>query len=148
MKYFVGQVAKLLEVSVPALHYYESTGLLLRIERDKMGKRIYSQQDIEWIRMIVLMRKAGVSIEDIRSYVVLLKEGTKTINDRYELVKSYRDKMAEKIKDMQQSLSWIDAKIEFYQERIKGTETKHTFEEEAKLFRDSIDIEAVQNRTI
>ena len=57
MKYFVGQVAKMLEVTVPTLHYYERTGLLLHIERDKAGVRLYSQKDLEWIRMIILMRK-------------------------------------------------------------------------------------------
>ena len=90
--------------------------------------------------------KAGVSIVDIRNYVELLKEGTKTMNDRYELVKSYRDKMERKIKDIQQSLLWIEAKVEFYQERIESAETNYTFEEEARLFRDRIDIEAVQKR--
>ncbi|EQA3616764.1 TPA: MerR family transcriptional regulator [Listeria innocua] len=137
MEYIAHEVAEKLGITVPTLHYYEKAGLLPSIKRNSVGNRIYTEENIEWLYMIVLMREVGVPIREIRSYIQLLLKGPETIPERYQLVTQYKQSVEEKIKAMQTSLKWLGAKVNFYQEMMDTGENKpcRTFLEESELFR-------------
>lgn len=142
MEYMAHQVAEKIGVSVPTLHYYEKAGLLPEIKRDFTKKRLYSDSDIEWLRMIILMRKIDIPIQAIRRYVQLLKDGPDTIAKRYEFVIQYREMITQKIAAMQSSMKWLNAKVDFYQEMLEGEHRCESFEEEAEMFRRRIGMAA------
>ena len=137
MEYIAHEVAKKLDVTVPTLHYYEKAGLLPPIKRNNAGNRVYTEENIEWLYMIILMREVGVPIREIRSYIQLLLKGSETITQRYQLVTHYKQSVEEKMKAMQNSLKWLDAKVKFYQEILETGDNKpcRTFLEESELFR-------------
>lgn len=137
MEYIAHEAAKKLGITVPALHYYEKAGLLPPIKRNEAGNRVYTEDNIEWLYMIVLMRETGVPIREIRNYTTLLLRGPDTIPERYELVSQYKQSVEEKIKIMESSLKWLNAKVSFYQEMIATGEQKpcRTFIEESELFK-------------
>ncbi|EHF2868638.1 MerR family transcriptional regulator [Listeria monocytogenes] len=137
MEYIAHEVAEKLGITVPTLHYYEKAGLLPSIKRNSVGNRIYTEENIEWLYMIVLMREVGVPIREIRSYIQLLLKGPETIPERYQLVTQYKQSVEEKMKAMQTSLKWLGAKVNFYQEMMDTGENKlcRTFLEESELFR-------------
>lgn len=63
--YTIGQAAKQLEVVVPFLRMLEKTNLLLTA-RSEYGKRLYSQCDIDYIRVLLdLGLKQNKSIDEI-----------------------------------------------------------------------------------
>ena len=137
MEYIAHEAAGKLGISVPALHYYEKAGLLPPIKRNEAGNRVYTEDNMEWLYMIVMMRETGVPIREIRAYTQLLLQGPDTIPERYKLVTQYKQSVEEKIKTMQYSLKWLDEKAGFYQEMIESGQNKpcRTFLEESKLFR-------------
>lgn len=51
-----------------AIEYYEDKGLI-RPDRDSNGYRIYSEEDLERLEKISILRKIGVSVEDIKDYL-------------------------------------------------------------------------------
>ena len=66
--YQISQVAKLLDITSDRLRTYEEEGLIKphRTKHSKDGKRLFSQNDIEWLMMIRDLIKLGVSIPTIR----------------------------------------------------------------------------------
>ena len=64
------------------------------------------------------MRGAGLSIEVLIEYVKMFQEGNSTIKARKELLIEQRNHLADKIKEMQETLDRLDKKIDGYEERV------------------------------
>ena len=64
------------------------------------------------------MRSAGLSIEALIEYVALFQKGNSTITARKQILIEQREMLAERIAEMQQTLSRLDSKIEGYEERM------------------------------
>lgn len=64
-KYTTGEVAKLCGVTVRTVQYYDARGILVPSEVSEGGRRLYSQKDVERLRIICFLRDAGISIGSI-----------------------------------------------------------------------------------
>ena len=71
MIYTVGEMAQKLGVPASTLRYYDKEGLLPFVERSSGGIRMFWEADFEWLQVIRCMKKAGMSIKDIRQYIEL-----------------------------------------------------------------------------
>lgn len=60
--YSTGEVAKLCNVTVRTVQYYDSRGILTPSEISDGGRRLYSQADFEKLEIICELRKLGLSI--------------------------------------------------------------------------------------
>jgi len=49
----IQEVAKRTGLSIDTLRYYERIGLLEPVRRDQSGYRRYSQQDLDWIGLLI-----------------------------------------------------------------------------------------------
>ena len=63
----IGEVEDILGITRANIRYYEKEGLLT-VERKDNKYREYTEADISTLKKIIVLRKTGVSIEDIRSY--------------------------------------------------------------------------------
>lgn len=61
----INEVEKLLDISRANIRYYEKEGLL-NPERSENGYRSYSDSDISQLKRIIVFRKLGISIPDIK----------------------------------------------------------------------------------
>jgi DNA-binding transcriptional MerR regulator len=75
MIYTVGEMAQKLGVPASTLRYYDKEGLLPFVERSSGGIRMFRENDFEWLQVIRCMKKAGMSIKDIRQYIELSMQG-------------------------------------------------------------------------
>ena len=73
--YTIGEMAKMLGVPASTLRYYDKEGLLPFVARSSGGIRQFRESDIEWLRVIGCMKKAGMSIKDIRQELKQQPEG-------------------------------------------------------------------------
>ena len=62
----VGAVAALTAVSVRTLHHYHSIGLVVPSVRTAAGYRGYTDADIERLHLVLVYRRAGMPLEQIR----------------------------------------------------------------------------------
>ena len=85
MVYTVGEMAKLLDIPASTLRYYDKEGLLPFVERSSGGIRLFRESDFEWLQVIGCMKKAGMSIRDIRQYIQLAMQGDDTIDTRLQM---------------------------------------------------------------
>ena len=86
----VGEISKLLNIPASTLRYYDKEGLLPFVERSSSGIRKFQDNDIEWLKMIECLKKSGMSIKDIKTYLELTLQGDDTIHERLELFKKQR----------------------------------------------------------
>lgn len=115
MVYTVGEMAKLLEVPTSTLRYYDKEGLLPFVERSSGGIRMFRESDLEWLQVIGCMKRAGMSIRDIRRYIELDRQGDDTIDTRLEMFRRQREVLTQQIAQMQRTLETVEYKCWFYE---------------------------------
>lgn len=91
MVYTVGEMAKLLDIPASTLRYYDKEGLLPFVERSSGGIRLFRKSDFEWLQVIGCMKKAGMSIRDIRQYIEQAQRGDDTIALRLVILRRQRE---------------------------------------------------------
>ena len=64
-KYTTGEIAKLCGVSVRTVQYYDSRNILVPTELSEGGRRLYSDSDLEKMKIICFLREMGLSINSI-----------------------------------------------------------------------------------
>ncbi len=115
MAYTIGEIAKILNVQSSTLRYYDKEGLLPFVEKSSSGIRIFKDSDIEWLKIIECMKKAGMSIKDIRTYIQLSMQGDDTIDERLSLFLKQREQVKKQIEELENTLDVLDYKIWYYQ---------------------------------
>ena len=122
MVYTVGEMAKLLGVTASTLRYYDKEGLLPFVERSSGGIRMFRESDIEWLRVIECMKKAGMSIKDIRQYIELALKGDDTIELRLMMFRRQKEVLQQKMAEMQHTMAMVEYKC-WYDETAKAAGT-------------------------
>ena len=64
-KYTTGEIAKLCGVSVRTVQYYDSRGILVPGELTEGGRRLYSEDDLNKLKIICFLREIGMPIKNI-----------------------------------------------------------------------------------
>ena len=115
MVYTVGEMVKLLGVTASTLRYYDKEGLLPFVERSSGGIRMFRESDIEWLRVIECMKKAGMSIKDIRQYIELSLKGDDTIELRLMMFRRQKEVLQQKMAEMQHTMAMVEYKCWYYE---------------------------------
>ncbi len=63
--YTTGEMAKLCGVTVRTVQYYDTRGILVPSELSEGGRRLYSAEDLERLKIICFLRELGMSIDAI-----------------------------------------------------------------------------------
>ncbi len=113
--YTVGEMAKMLGVPASTLRYYDKEGLLPFVERSAGGIRMFRESDLEWLRVIGCMKKAGMSLRDIRQYMELVIQGDATIDARLEMFRRQRKTLETQMAELQHTMDMVDYKCWYYE---------------------------------
>lgn len=115
----IGEIANKTNLPASTLRYYEKKGLL-KVDRDKNGRRYYKESDIEWIKFIRRLKETGMLIKDIQHYSELRYVGSITMPERLQILQLHRNYVLEQQLKWTKYLQNLDDKIEFYQQSIKN----------------------------
>ena len=115
MVYTVGEMAKLLDVPASTLRYYDKEGLLPFVARSSGGIRMFQDSDFEWLQVISCMKKAGMSIKDIRQYIQLALQGDDTIDMRLNMFQHQRELLKAQLEEMRHTLEMVEYKCWYYE---------------------------------
>lgn len=119
MGYSIGEVAKKLNLPVHTLRYYDSEGLLMFVERDSAGRRVFKDTDFIMLNTIMCLKSTGMALKDIRQYVEWCAEGASTLQERYDLFVEQKKIVENQIAELQKVLRTINFKCDFYENAIK-----------------------------
>jgi len=64
-KYTTGELARLCDVTVRTVQYYDTRGILIPSELSEGGRRLYSENDLERMKIICFLRELGLPIDSI-----------------------------------------------------------------------------------
>ncbi|MDR1508499.1 MAG: MerR family transcriptional regulator, partial [Synergistaceae bacterium] len=104
MLYTVGEMAKKLKVAPSTLRYYDKEGLLPFVERSSSGIRMFKDDDLEWLLIIDCLKKAGMSIKDIKTFMECARQGDVTIGQRLRMLLDQRKIVKERLARLQDTL--------------------------------------------
>ena len=126
----ITEVAKLYDLSADTLRYYERIGIIPGVNRNPNGIRNYNEHDCGWVSFAKCMRNAGLPVEVLIEYVTLFQQGDATAEARKEILIEQRDKLVERIAEMQETLERLNHKIENYETGIRKAEANLKFDNE------------------
>jgi DNA-binding transcriptional MerR regulator len=113
----IGQVAELTGLSVHALRFYEHEGVFANpVRRGPGGRRVYSQDDVEWLTVCIILRASGMPIPTIRRYADLVRVGAGNEEERLTLLREHQDDVTVQIGRLTQCLDLIRFKVGVYED--------------------------------
>ena len=116
--YSIGQVAEMFSLPASTLRYYDKQGLFPRMERVS-GIRKFSDREIETLRVIECLKKAGMEIKDIKQFMDWCAEGPSTYPQRKALFEERKAHMQKEIRHMNKMLDMLKFKCWYYEQAIK-----------------------------
>lgn len=117
--YRIGEVSDMFHLPIPTLRYYDQQGLLLDIERDPSGVRIFNEKAIEAIRVIECLKQSGMQIKDIKQFMKWCAMGNETLTIRKEMFIKQKENVEHQIKELEKTLDMIKFKCWYYGEAVK-----------------------------
>ena len=118
MNYSIGQMAKKLGLTTATLRYYEKEGLLPFVERTSGGIRQFTEKDFEWLMIIDCLKKTGMPLKDIRSFIEMVNQGDSTIENRLNLIQKQKKSVENQLAELAEILKVLEFKEWFYAENI------------------------------
>jgi DNA-binding transcriptional MerR regulator len=120
----IGQAAKRTGISVHALRFYEREGLLARaVAREAGGRRVYTEEDLEWLDLCIKLRSSGMPLAAIRRYTELVRQGPGNEHDRLTILREHQQRITDQIAELAACLEMITFKVKLYDESLAAGTT-------------------------
>lgn len=120
MIYTMMQVCREADLTYQALKFYCNEGLVPNVKRDQNNRRIFDEHDLKWIKDLVCLKKCGMSIQKMKEYLDLCLQGQSTIPQRKEMLTRKQEALRRSIRELEDSVDYIDWKQNFYDEVLSG----------------------------
>jgi DNA-binding transcriptional MerR regulator len=119
----IGQVAERTGLSVHTLRFYEREGILAdTVRREANGRRVYTEDDVDWLNMCTKFRSSGMPLATIRRYTGLVRQGRGNEADRLAVLREHQQYVTEQIRDLTECLDVISHKVSIYEQHVaQGT---------------------------
>lgn len=111
MNYTIGQVAKMKNLSISQLRYYDQQGLFPFLKRTEKGDRVFTEDALNFLDFILCLKNTGMPIKEIQQFVELSMIGKATNPQRIEMMRQQETKLIQQIQQSQQHLIQIQQKI-------------------------------------
>ena len=120
MTYTMMQVCRELGMTYQTLKFYCNEGLVPNVKRDESNRRIFDERDVKWIKDLTCLKKCGMSIQEMKEYLDLCLAGRSTIMQRKEMLAKKQETLRASVKELEESIAYIDWKQNFYDEVLSG----------------------------
>jgi DNA-binding transcriptional MerR regulator len=113
----IGEVAERTGLSVHALRFYEREGLLAApVSRDAAGRRVYHEDDVDWLTVCVILRGSAMPLPQIRRYTELVRAGEGNETERLDLLREHRQRVLDQMDQLRKCLDLINYKVGVYED--------------------------------
>lgn len=117
----IGEVARRTGIPIETLRFYDRSGLLGDLPRTAGGHRVFDDNTLGLLDVVVRLRRTGMPIEDVRAFVELVR-ADRGIASRIELLSSHRKRVLDRLDQLGKDLAVIEWKIAAYTATEAGTE--------------------------
>ena len=117
--YSIGEVSNMFQLPIPTLRYYDQQGLFPNLKRTKAGLRSFDINDIESIRIIEYLKKAGMSLKDIRVFIDWCNMGDSTLIERRDMFLERLDAVRAEIEGLNRVQDLLRFKSWYYTQAVE-----------------------------
>ncbi|MGP3937029.1 MerR family transcriptional regulator [Nonomuraea sp. KM88] len=115
----IGEVSALTGLTTHTLRFYEQEGLFVHaVRRNAAGRRVFTEQEVGWLRVCAKLRSSGMPLSDIRRYAELVRKGAGTETERFEILRLHEARVRQQVADLQEALDVIQAKVALYADHL------------------------------
>ncbi|MFV0362358.1 MAG: MerR family transcriptional regulator [Suipraeoptans sp.] len=123
MYYSIGEVANKTDIAISTLRYYDREGMFPNMERSSGGIRVFSEHEIDAIKMIHCLKITGMSIKEIKQFLNWCQEGDSSIMQRRDMFYERLDAVNKQMTELQKTMDVIKFKCWYYDTAVAaGTE--------------------------
>lgn len=115
----IGEVGELTGLTTHTLRFYEQEGLFLApVRRDTAGRRVFTDDEVEWLKVCTRLRSSGMPLDDIRHYARLVVAGPDTVAERFAILRGHEARVQAQIDELHEALGVIRRKVEIYSDHL------------------------------
>ncbi len=118
--YTVKEAAEKMDVSEHTLRFWAKSGFFPFVKRNENNIRQFSDNDLEWVRIVKCLRSVGTENKAIKRYIDLCIQGDSTIPERYGIIQATKIKAQKQMEELQKQMEILNYKESFYQNLIKN----------------------------
>ena len=118
--YSMKETCEMVGMTYQTLKFYCNQGLIPNVARDDNNYRIFDDNNINWIKSLSCLKRCGMSIDEMKSYLALCMQGQSSIPERKIMLQEKKKALEAKKKEIEDSLAYIDWKENFYNDVITG----------------------------
>lgn len=118
--YSMKETCEKLDISYETLKYYCNEGLVPNVKRDEHNYRIFDDNNINWLKSLMCLKKCGMTIQDIKSYLDLCLQGESSIPERKLILEKQKENLQNKIAELNESIDFINYKQQLYDDMLSG----------------------------
>ena len=118
--YTMMQVCRELDMTYQTLKFYCNEGLVPNVKRDANNRRVFDERDVKWIRDLTCLKRCGLRIQEMKAYLEMCLAGESTIIARKEMLAQKQDQLRNAIRELEESIAYIDWKQSFYDDVLAG----------------------------
>ncbi len=119
--YTIKQVSNIMDVSEHTIRFWAKSGFFPFIKRNENNIRLFSDDDLNWVRIVKCLRSVGVENKSIKKYIDLCVIGDSTIKERYKIIISTKEKALMQMKELKKQIGLLEYKEEFYKDLIENS---------------------------
>ncbi len=125
--YSMKETCQMTNMTYENLKFYCREGLIPNVKRDNHNYRIFNDHDIQWIQSLGCLKKCGMSLAEMKEYLVLCLQGEASIPERKRILEAKRNALTASIKELQASIDFIDWKQGFYDDVLAGKTAYYSY---------------------
>lgn len=123
MPYSIGEVANTTGIAISTLRYYDREGLFPNLGRSGGGIRVFSETEIETIKIIECLKVSGMPIKDIKQFLDWCQEGDSSLQMRRDMFYERLKVVTKHMEELQKTINTIKYKCWYYDTALaSGTE--------------------------
>lgn len=125
MAYSIGEVANATSLTVSTLRYYDREGLFPNMRRSSGGRRIFSDNEVNTIRVIECLKASGMPIKDIKQFLRLCQEGDNTLKARRTMFYERLQEVTKQMAALQNTMNTLRYKCWYYDTALQNGTEEH-----------------------
>lgn len=102
-RYTTGDMARACKTTVRTVRFYEEAGVLCPQTRSEGGHRVFDDGDLQKLQLVMDLREAGLSLNDIRGLFALKEKST----DAEEATRAMSELLGTQIDEMQRKITTL-----------------------------------------
>ncbi|WP_436868622.1 MerR family transcriptional regulator [Staphylococcus equorum] len=109
----IGQVAEKYNLPSYTLRYYETEKIII-VGRDNQNRRVYTEDDLKWLEVVIVLKNAGFTLKKIKEYARLYHpkdlnpEVLKLLKQQQLVLEDSQREIANQQKELQSKINFLE----------------------------------------